>query len=100
MVPSAIERDIEGRERSWIDAISASFTLRNVVWREGVSLQRNQYDGELTVFAEAVYVVPKIAAARDPAVEARSARIAEAASRPLKAAIGTPGPGWALPPAT
>jgi hypothetical protein len=43
--------------------------------------------------------VPAIPADRDGAVEARYASVASAARVPLRADIGTPGPGWTLPPA-
>lgn len=51
------------------------------------------------VVGEPVDIPPGVAVRRDFDVEARSALIAAAASRPERAAIGTPGPGCTPPPA-
>jgi hypothetical protein len=49
--------------------------------------------------AQAVDIPPEITAGRDVRIEARSSARLSAASMPESVAIGTPGPGWALPPA-
>ena len=51
------------------------------------------------VIAPGVNIPPDITVLRDAAVKGWSAKRAAAASRPERAAIGTPGPGWVAPPA-
>jgi hypothetical protein len=67
--------------------------------REHRADEDDQRERVLAVVAERIDVPPRVAATRDRVVEARSAESACAASFPLNAAIGTPAPGWTLPPA-
>jgi hypothetical protein len=77
----------------------AAAPAERVVGREDAAQEGDQRDAVLAVLAQRVDVPPDIAVQRDRAVEARSAISADAAIRPERAAIGTPGPGWVLPPA-
>src|SRR5690606_33749670 len=61
--------------------------------------QRDDRDRAPPIVAHRVQVPPGVAAARALEVEARPSITLSAASRPLSAAIGTPAPGFTLPPA-
>jgi hypothetical protein len=53
----------------------------------------------LAIVAKPIDVPPKVIARIYRLIELRRAIKAATACRPDKAAIGTPGPGWTLPPA-
>ena len=72
---------------------------QSVVGRKYAADEGDQGQSMLPVIAECVDVPPGVAVRRDGRVKARSVHSAAAASRPDKAAIGTPGPGCVLPPA-
>ena len=93
----AIERDIE---RAMVERIGAAApTGEGVVGREHAADKGNQRNAVASVIAQRVDIPPGIAVVRDRAVESRSSITLAAAIRPDSAAIGTPGPGCALPPA-
>lgn len=95
----AVERDVEGAMvLRWRAAAAAAREC--VIGREDAADEDDDRQAELPVIAERVDIPPGIAARRDRAREARSCISARAASRPEIAAIGTPAPGCALPPAT
>jgi hypothetical protein len=70
-----------------------------VIRGEDASDETNDREAELSVIRDRIDIPPGIAARRNRAVESRSFSKVAAASRPDKAAIGTPAPGWVLPPA-
>jgi hypothetical protein len=70
-----------------------------VIGREHAADEGNDGDAILLAVTYRIDVPPTIAAGRDRLVEAKSVSTECAASRPESAAIGTPGPGWTLPPA-
>jgi len=93
----AIERDVQ---RAMIERVAAAEAAgKRIIGREDATNEGDQRDALLAVVAQRVDIPPRIAVFRDGAVEARSAIRLAAAIRPDSAAIGTPGPGWALPPA-
>jgi len=97
LVPLAVDRDIE---RAVIERVGGAARARpSVVWREDAADEGDQCEAVAPVVAERVDVPPRIAPRRDGLVEARFERRLIAAIRPDSAAIGTPGPGWTLPPA-
>ena len=71
----------------------------SVIRREHTAHKGDDGQAMLLVIAQCVKVPPEVAARRDKLVKPRSAINAAAASCPDIAAIGTPGPGWTLPPA-
>jgi hypothetical protein len=77
----------------------AAAPTEGVVGREDTAQEGDQRNAVLAVLTQRIDIPPDIAVQRDLAVESRSAISADAASRPESAAIGTPGPGWVLPPA-
>ena len=94
---AAVQCDVEG---AVIERVCrAAPPGERVVRRKDTADKRNQGYGVAAVVAQPVDIPPDIAIRRDPAVEAKSCNRLAAASRPDNAAIGTPGPGWTLPPA-
>ena len=93
----AIERHVERAVVAWIGRAAAP--RPGVVGREHAADEGDQGEALRLVVAQRIDVPPGIAARRDRAVEAESASTLAAASRPEIAAIGTPAPGWVLPPA-
>src|SRR5690606_27383950 len=93
----AVDRDVEGavihRRRR------PPPPRPRVIGREDRADESDNRQAEAPVVGEGVEVPPGVAAVGDLAVAARSSSTAAAAERPLRAAIGTPAPGWALPPA-
>ncbi len=70
-----------------------------IVGREDRADEDDDDEAVAAVIAQRVDIPPGIAVLRDVEREVRSAITADAASRPEVAAIGTPAPGWTLPPA-
>lgn len=102
LLTGAVDGNIEGTVVVCCDWSAASKTgcLRPVVvGREDASHEGNQGDAVLTAVAQAVDIPPEITTRWDRLVESRCAIRVAAASRPERAAMGTPAPGWALPPA-
>lgn len=93
------ERDVDGREVERVD-LGARRPRARVSRRERTPEERDDDDRALAVVAQRIEIEPLVAARRDRRVEAKSSRTASAESLPLRAAIGTPGPGCTLPPAT
>jgi hypothetical protein len=77
----------------------AAPATERVIGREDAAEESDQRNPVLPVRAQRIDIPPDITVQRDRAIEARSAIRADAAMRPDSAAIGTPGPGWVLPPA-
>jgi hypothetical protein len=80
-----------------VDRVAAA--ALQIVRREDASEEADDGEAVLAVIPDRVEIPPGIAARRDGAIEARSFMQAATASRADKAAIGTPAPGWVLPPA-
>jgi hypothetical protein len=78
---------------------AAALARARVIGREDAADERNDGQRMSSVVADGVDIPPRVAASRYRLAEARSASTAAAAKRPESAAIGTPGPGWVLPPA-
>ncbi len=93
----AVEGDVERAVAKRVGGAVSSGEA--VIGREDAAEEGDQGDAVGAIVAERVDIPPDIAVRRDRAVEARSSIRADAASRPERAAIGTPGPGWVLPPA-
>lgn len=69
-----------------------------VVGREDAADEADQRQAVDAVRTDGVDIPPRVAAGRDVRVEARSDATARAADCPDRHAIGTPAPGWTLPP--
>jgi hypothetical protein len=93
----AVERDIQ---RAMIERVGRPApACKRVVGREHASDKCNERDAVLAIVAQSIDIPPRIAVFRNDAVEARSSIRLAAAICPDSDAIGTPGPGCALPPA-
>ena len=90
----AVERDVQRNMIKRLGPVAAGIIRREHRSREG-----NDGQAVSAIIAEGVDIPPGIAALRKIEIEARSAISARAAARPESAAIGTPAPGCALPPA-
>jgi len=93
----AVQGHVDGTVVEWISR--AGSPRPSVIGREHATNEGNDRQAVVTVVAQCVQIPPGIAVAPYRRVEAQSARIAVAAWRPESAAIGSPGPGWTLPPA-
>ena len=71
----------------------------SVIGREHAAHKGNDAQAELAAIAQCVKIPPEVATRLDRLIETRCAIVAAAASLPDIAAMGTPGPGWTLPPA-
>ena len=92
-----VESDVE---RAMAERVGGAAAPRPAIpGREYAAQKGDQGKAVAAILAERVDVPPEIAVGADEGVEARSSIRADAARRPDKAAIGTPGPGWVLPPA-
>ena len=67
--------------------------------RKDAADKRDQGEPVPSVIAQRIDIPPGVAASGYDTVEARSSISALAAKQPDSATIGTPGPGWILPPA-
>ena len=93
----AVDRDID---RAMIERIGRAVAPRQgVVRREHAADEGNDGDAVLAVVTQRIDIPPGIAVLGDWLIEPRSSIRQAAAERPDSAAIGTPGPGWVLPPA-
>jgi len=90
----AIERDVH---RAMVEGISPA--RPRVVGGKDTADKGNYRDAAPSILAQGVDIPPAIAARGNRNVEARSLISRAAANRPDKAAIGTPAPGCAPPPA-
>lgn len=90
----SVERDIE---RCVVHRIAPTAGL--VIGREDAAQERDDGQTMASVVADCIDIPPCVAAGWNRRVEARSVISVRAASCPDKAAIGTPAPGWVLPPA-
>ena len=93
----AIEGDIDAAEVSGV--ARAALARRRIVRREDAADEADDGEAVAAVVAQSVDVPPAIAVLRNLCVEAWSLSSASAARSPESVAIGTPGPGWTLPPA-
>jgi hypothetical protein len=93
MTLSTVKRNIE---RTMVCRIIAA--APRVIRREDTADKSYDGDAILLAVADSVYVPPTVATWCDRLIEAKSVSTECAASRPESAAIGTPGPGWTLPP--
>lgn len=94
---TSVQRDIE---RAVIMRIAAAEAPgESVVGRENAADEGDDGQRMIAVVAYAIDIPPGIAAFRYGLAEVRSSRMVAAARRPDSAAMGTPGPGCALPPA-
>lgn len=82
-----------------VDLLALTLKSPSVIRRKDTADKSNDAQRILAVVAQGVYVPPKVAASRYGLVEPRYAITVSAANRPERAAMGTPGPGWTLPPA-
>lgn len=96
MAALAVKRDIDGAVLLRIGRALAQGA--RIIRREDAADEGDDDEAEAPVIAQGVDIPPAIAARRNRGIEARSAIRLEAASEPDSAAIGTPGPGWMLPP--
>ena len=93
----AVERDVD---RAMIERVGFPVRARpGVIGREDAADEGDDREAVLSVIAQCVDIPPRVTAGRDVLIESKSARSAAAANWPEIAAIGTPGPGCALPPA-
>ena len=93
----AIERDIH---RAMIHRAGAAAPTRPpIIGREDAADEGDHRHAVALIVADGVEIPPDIAARGDELIERKSAKILAAASRPDRAAIGTPAPGCVLPPA-
>ncbi len=92
-----VERDVERAEVLGLGMPAAA--CPGVVGRKDAADERDDGDAVIAVIAQRIDVPPEIALWAQRLVETWSAVRLAAASRPERAAIGTPGPGCALPPA-
>ncbi len=93
----AIDRNID---RAMVERIGNAFApSQGIIRRKHTADESDDGDAALAVVAQRVDVPPRIAVGVDHPCEVRSASRLEAAERPDRAAIGTPGPGCVLPPA-
>lgn len=90
----AVERDVDRAVIEWIAP-----PARLIIGGKDAADETDDGQAEAAVVGDRVDIPPEVATRRDRAVEARSRITVEAARRPDKAAIGTPAPGWVLPPA-
>jgi hypothetical protein len=90
----SVQRDIDGAM-----IIGASSPAQLVIRRKDAADEGDDGQAEAAVFAEGVDIPPGIAVWRDGDVEARSLSRHSTAWNAESAAIGTPAPGWVLPPA-
>lgn len=75
------------------------FSGTKIIGREYAANKSNDGQTMQAIIACRIDVPPAIAVVYDWRVEVRSSSRASAARSPASAAIGTPGPGWVLPPA-
>jgi hypothetical protein len=78
---------------------TAEPTRKRIIRRKHAADEGDQRDTVVAVVAQCIDVPPGIAVLGDGAVKVRSSIRLAAAIHPDSAAIGTPGPGCALPPA-
>ena len=91
------ERDVQGAVIERITA--ASFSSESIVWRKYATDEGDYGHTVPSVCTQRINIPPSISVGRNRCIEVKSCSNASAASRPESAAIGTPGPGWVLPPA-
>jgi hypothetical protein len=96
--PGPAARAVEGDvDRAVVLRIAASAEF--VIWRKNAANERDDRQAVLAVGAGRIDIPPGIAARPDRDVEAWSRSRQATAKRADNAAIGTPAPGWVLPPA-
>ncbi len=93
----AVQDDVEGAMISRIDRRSPPGEL--VIRRENAADKGDDGKSKAFILAYRVDIPPEVAIVVDFLIEAKSIAMASAAIRPERAAIGTPAPGWVLPPA-
>lgn len=99
--PMVAAREVEGQVDGAVPfgRRAAEPPGEGVIGREDRAEEDDRDEGEAAVVAQRIEIPPAIATGREGRVEARSASTARAACRPERIAIGTPGPGWTVPPA-
>ena len=102
LLTGAVQGNIDGAVVLWVDRVGTPFgpsECTSVIRRENTSDKDNDGDAVLPAVAYAIDIPPEITTRRDDLVESRSAIRQAAANRPDRAAMGTPAPGWTVPPA-
>ncbi len=92
-----VQGHIDGAVVEWIGR--AGSARPGVIGRKYAADEGDHRQAVLAVVAQRVQIPPGVAVRPYRRVETQSASIASAAWCPDSAAIGSPGPGWTLPPA-
>lgn len=94
-----IKCDIDSAIVFRIDVCPAALESPCIVGRKNTTDKRDDAEGILSIVTERIDVPPQVASRAYLLVKPRCTMVVSAANCPERAAIGTPGPGWTLPPA-